>query len=92
MGRLGGPGLETVPVPKEFWVWPGSPRDPAQGDPLVTFRYDQAFEFIDAIRNERPCQPGFDDAVRVQQVMDAAMESAATRRWVEVEALAATDG
>jgi predicted dehydrogenase len=85
LGRQGASGLETIPVPKEFRVWPGSPRDPARGDPLVTFRYDQAFEFIDAIRNERPCRPGFDDAVRVQQVMDAALESAAARRWVEVE-------
>lgn len=84
MGRLGGPGLEAVPVPKEFWVWPGSSRDPSEGDPLVTFRYDQAFEFIDAIRAQRPCRPSFEDAVRVQQVMDAVVESAAARRWMSL--------
>ncbi|HWI57632.1 MAG TPA: Gfo/Idh/MocA family oxidoreductase, partial [Bacillota bacterium] len=39
-GVAGGPGLETLEVPREFWTWPGSPRDPSQGDPLVTFRYD----------------------------------------------------
>jgi predicted dehydrogenase len=86
MGRAGGPGLEIVPVPREFWTWPGSPRDPGQGDPLVTFRYDQAFEFVDAIRNQRPCVSSLHDGVRVQQVMGAAIHSAETRRWVELEA------
>lgn len=84
MGRLGGEGLEIVSVPKTFHVWPGCPRDPADGDPLVTFRYDQAFEFIDAIRHQRSCRPDFHDAVRVQAVMDAAVRSAAERRWIEV--------
>ena len=76
--------LETVPVPKEFLVVPGSPRDPRQGDPLVTFRYDQDFEFIDAIRNRRPCSPSLLDGARAQAVMDAAVQSAEQRRWVEV--------
>src|SRR5215218_7441547 len=44
VGKLGAKELGTVPVPKEFLVHPGSPRDPAKGDPLVTFRYDQDFE------------------------------------------------
>jgi predicted dehydrogenase len=81
-GRLGGPGLETITVPKRFWRWPGSPRDPHVGDPLVTFRYDQAWEFIDAIRNQRPCVPDFFDGARAQAVMDAALRSAAERSWV----------
>ena len=84
VGRLGGPGLEIVQVPKEFHAWPGSPRDAAQGDPLVTFRYDQAFEFIDAIRNQRPCQPGFHDGVRVQRVMDTVVASAEQQRWLSL--------
>ena len=58
-GKVGGPGLAPLAVPREFWTWPGSPRDPGLGDPLVTFRYDQAFEFVDAIRNQRPCVPSF---------------------------------
>src|SRR5204863_2151688 len=48
-GKAGGPGMETIILPEEFWKTPGSPRDPRAGDPLVTFRYDQAWEFIDAI-------------------------------------------
>ena len=84
VGRVGGPGLETVSVPEEFWKLPGSPRDPRQGDPLVTFRYDQIWEFVDAIRNERPCIPDFNDGARAQAVMDAAIQSADSRQWVEL--------
>jgi predicted dehydrogenase len=71
-------------IPKEFWNWPGSPRDPNVGDPLVTFRYDQAWEFVDAIRNQRPCAPSFHDGVHAQAVTDAAVRSAETRQWVEL--------
>jgi predicted dehydrogenase len=83
-GRRGGPGLQPLPVPREFWVWPGSPRDPAVGDPLVTFRYDQAVEFIQAIREHRPCAATFHDGAQTQAVMDAALVSAATGKWVEL--------
>ena len=83
-GKAGGPGLERIPVPEEFWRWPGSPRDPRAGDPLVSFRYDQAWEFVDAIRNQRPCDATFHDGARAQAVMDAAVRSAETRAWVEL--------
>ncbi|HEY3900489.1 MAG TPA: Gfo/Idh/MocA family oxidoreductase [Chthoniobacter sp.] len=83
-GKAGGPGLAPLPVPREFWVYPGSPRDPGVGDPLVTFRYDQAFEFIDAIRNQRPCTPSFHEGVRTQAVIDATVHSAASRAWVDL--------
>lgn len=84
VGKLGAKDLETVAVPKEFLVWPGSPRDPAKGDPLVTFRYDQNYEFYEAIRDGRPCRPSFADGARAQAVMDAALESDAQGRWVDV--------
>jgi predicted dehydrogenase len=83
-GKLGGPGLAPLSVPREFWTWPGSPRDPSVGDPLITFRYDQAFEFIDAIRNERPCVPSFRDGAQTQAVMDAAVSSAEVQAWVDL--------
>jgi predicted dehydrogenase len=83
-GKLGGPGLAPLAVPREFWTWPGSPRDPGVGDPLVAFRYDQAFEFVDAIRSQRPCVPSFHEGVAAQTVMDGALRSAETRQWVEV--------
>ena len=84
-GKVGGPGLETITIPEEFWKVAGSPRDPRQGDPLVTFRYDQAFEFIDAIRNQRPCSPNFHDGARAQAVTDAVVKSAGTRQWIDLE-------
>jgi predicted dehydrogenase len=84
-GKCGGPGLAPLTVPKEFWTWPGSPRDPGIGDPLITFRYDQAFEFVDAIRNQRPCAVTFRDGARAQEVMDAAVKSAGLGQWVSLE-------
>jgi predicted dehydrogenase len=84
MGKVGGPGIETIEIPKEFWKTPGSPRDVTKGDPLVTFRYDQAWEFVDAIRNERSCSPDFHDGARTQAVMDAAVKSSETRQWIDL--------
>jgi predicted dehydrogenase len=85
IGRTGATDLEVVKVPKEFLVWPGSPRDPQHGDPRVTFRYDQAIEFIDAIHSNRACRPSLREGVLVQAVMDAAVKSNQSRAWVEIE-------
>jgi predicted dehydrogenase len=82
--KRGESSLRVVPVPKEFLKWPGSPRDPQAGDPLVTFRYDQDVEFIRAILDQRPCVPSFIDGAKAQAVMDAASLSATEKRWVEV--------
>lgn len=84
IGKQGDAGLRTVPVPEEFLKWPGSARDPRQGDPLVTFRYDQDVEFVNAIANNRPCVPSFADGAEVQAVMDAAVLSDRESRWVAV--------
>jgi predicted dehydrogenase len=84
-GKAGGPGLETITIPEEFWAWPGSPRKAQSGDPLVTFRYDQAWEFVDAIREQRPCRPDFHDGARAQQVLDQAVRSARLGSWVDLE-------
>ena len=85
-GKTGGPGLKALPIPREFHVWPGSPRDPGQGDPLVAFRYDQAVEFVNAIREQRPCAVTFRDGARAQSVMDGAVRSAETRQWIDLPA------
>lgn len=82
MGRKGDTELKSVPVPPEFLKHPASPRDPAEGDPIKTFRYDQDAEFVDAILNQRPCDPSFWDGVRAQLVIDAALESSDERAWV----------
>ena len=78
------PGLKALTIPREFHVWPGSPRDPGQGDPLVAFRYDQAVEFVNAIREQRPCAVTFRDGARAQAVMDGAVRSAETRQWIDL--------
>lgn len=89
VGKPGGAGLETITIPEAFWKLPGCPRDPRQGDPLVSFRYDQAWEFIEAIRHRRPCSPDFHDGARAQAVMEAAIKSVERRAWVAVEPEAA---
>ena len=84
IGRKGDGDLHRIDVPREFLVYPKSPRQPGEGDPLVTFRYDQTAEFIDAIANQRPASPSFRDGARAQAVMEAALQSAEQRRWVDV--------
>ncbi len=84
IGRKGDSSVQTVQVPEEFLKPIGSPRDVHSGDPVVTFRYDQDFEFIDAISNNRPCSPSFADGARCQAAMDAALQSDAQRKWVDV--------
>ncbi|MBW3623743.1 MAG: Gfo/Idh/MocA family oxidoreductase [Armatimonadetes bacterium] len=73
---------EAQPVPEEFLKLPGSPRDPREGDPGQTFRWDQAWEFISAIRENRPASPSLADGARVQAVLDAALRSSEEGRWI----------
>ena len=72
------------PVPEEFLKRAGSPRDSASGDPQRTFRYDQAWEFVSAIREQRECLPSFYHGMRAQAVADAIAQADRERRWVDV--------
>jgi len=83
IGRPDG-SMETVPVPREFLVYPGSPRVPNEGDPTTIFRYDEDFVFVQAIADGRPAVPSFYDGMRCQAVIDAVLQSTAERRWVDV--------
>jgi predicted dehydrogenase len=74
----------VVPVPEEFLKRPGSPRDPNEGDTNQIFRFDQAWEFISAIREGREAHPSFFEGMRAQAVADSIMLAAAERRWVDV--------
>lgn len=84
IGKRGDTELKTIRIPDEFLKVPASSRDPRQGDPLITFRYDQMAEFIDAIVQARPCVPSFYDGARAQAVMHAAVESDRMSQWVNV--------
>jgi len=61
-------------VPQEFLKLKGSPRDVNKGDAVITFRYDQNFEFIDAIRSNRQCSPSFYDGALAQGVIGGSLE------------------
>lgn len=82
-GERGKP-YRAIPVPPEFLTRPGSPRDPNDGDPVRTFRYDQAWEFISAIREGRDPVPSFYEGMRAQAVADSILLAARERRWVDV--------
>jgi predicted dehydrogenase len=83
IGRPNGK-LETVQVPREFLTYPGSTRDPFAGDPTTTFRYDQDFAFIQSIVDGHGNIPTFYDGMRCQAVVDAVVQSAQQRRWIDV--------
>lgn len=84
LGRHGGT-METVPVPDEFLVVPGSPRNPWEGVPSTVFRYDLVYEFTSAILEGRPAVPGFDDGALAQAVADAVLKSQESGAWVDVD-------
>jgi predicted dehydrogenase len=85
--QLGRPDgvLETLQVPRDFLTYPGSPRDPFVGEPTTTFRYDQDIAFIQSIVDGHSNGiPTFYDGMRAQAVIDAVVQSAQQRSWVDV--------
>jgi predicted dehydrogenase len=90
---IGRPGamLEATPVPGELLTVPGSPRHPHAGDPLQGFRYDQGFEFVEAIVEGRSASPDFFDGSKAQAVMDAILLSSERRQWVDVADVGAAE-
>jgi len=81
-----GQDLAPVAVPAEFLKPKGSPRDPTEGEPATVFRYDLVWEFVSAIVEGRPAVPSFHDGLCAQVVADAALQSHAERRWIEIPA------
>jgi predicted dehydrogenase len=87
IGKMGG-SLETVRVPEEFVRPVGGVPGMLEGDPWQTFRYNEIFEFVDAIRHNRECVPSLADGARTQAVVDAVVQSSERRQWVEVPQVA----
>lgn len=73
--------LERVEIPADFWKVPGAPRDVNEGDPRWSYRYDQAWRFVQSIRDGVTPSPSFADGLRTQRVLDAALESAESGAW-----------
>ena len=80
-----GESLQKVPVPVEYLVAAGSPRDPSVGVPSDVFRHDLVWEFVSAIVEQREAVPSFRDGARAQAVADAVLESSEAGRWVDVD-------
>jgi predicted dehydrogenase len=76
--------LERMEIPESEWKLPGAPRELSEGDPRWSYRYDQAFQFIRAIQKQAAAEPTFEAGYRAQQVLDAALQSAQSRRWENV--------
>ena len=85
MVGLDGNNMEKQPVPREFLVWPGSPRNPDEGKPSTVFRYDLVYELVSAIIEERDAIPGFDHGARAQAVADAVLDSFEKKTWIEID-------
>ena len=71
----------TIAIPDYEFVWSGSKKHQQK---LAGYKKIHLIEFIDAIRNQRPCVPSFLDGARAQAVMDGAVQSASEHRWVDL--------
>ena len=76
--------LERIDVPESQLKLDGSPRDPREGEKRWTYRYDQTFQFVDSVRHGVVRPPSFEDGLRCQKVLDAALTSSRTGKWVEI--------
>jgi predicted dehydrogenase len=81
--RSGDPGRTKVPIPSRLI---GELLDmPDYYTPFRGCFGHMAREVVGAIREGRDAAPNFEDGLRVQEVLDAAMESATQERWITVE-------
>lgn len=73
-----------LPVPDS--IWNGARHDTVHNTYRDIFREQDNMtrEFITAIAEGRECSPDFSEGARVQQLVDAAVESAKTRCWIDV--------
>jgi predicted dehydrogenase len=78
--REGETGFQSLPIPDRFWG--GADRS----NPFSVFTRLPVGDrlFLEAILNDRDVSPNFLDGARAQAVLDAAIESERSRRWVPV--------
>jgi predicted dehydrogenase len=78
--REGDPRFEVLPLPDRMW----ENADPEDSGSVFTGQSAGARAFVDAIVAGRPMKPDFEDGVKVQQVIDAALRSHREGGWVSV--------
>jgi predicted dehydrogenase len=76
--------LERIDVPEPYLKLAGSPRNAHDGEKRWTYRFDQAFQFIESVRRGVVEPPSFEDGLRCQKVLDAALASSRSGRWEEI--------
>jgi predicted dehydrogenase len=76
--------LERIDVPEPYRKIAGSPRNVREGEKRWNYRYDQALQFIGSVRRGAVEPPSFEDGLRCQKVLDAALASNRTGKWVTI--------
>jgi predicted dehydrogenase len=87
-----GETLERLSVPAELCGGADEPREMADYMRWFTSQSVGTRGFIDAVLEGRQHSPSFADGLAVQRIMDAAIESSETRRWIAIEPNAAGGG
>lgn len=79
--REGEPGFRNLLIPAHYWG--ASDRN----NPFSVFTHLPVGDrlFVDAILNDQEVSPDFSDGARVQEVLDAAIESERSGSWVRLE-------
>lgn len=77
--------IVTIPVPENFLRLPNSPRDVKADEPVIGFRYDQIFTFINGIVKDEEIIPSFYDGLACQKVLDAVLMSIKEKKWVKIK-------
>ncbi len=84
-GKQGDEYLQQLTIPVSYT------NGPSSGDPRLRPFVTLAADFVEAIRKIKsgqkltgPVRPGFADGVKVQQIIDAARQSAETSCWVSL--------
>ena len=75
---------EVHPYMKHWWV-PGC---------AIGYEHtfgNQAADLMNAIAQNKPMQPNFDDGLKCQLVLDAVMEASSSDRWVRVKPMTASE-
>jgi len=78
--RGSGGALESLPVPDTYW----GGVDPATPMVGLLVHSGGARAFVDAVLGVGPVSPDFADGYEAQRVVDAALESHASGRWVRL--------